>query len=47
MQHGVFKICNNEENVINLANLLSLWSTSLSSQRIDHEDRRLAGSAEE
>ncbi len=42
MQHSVFKISNNEENVINLENLLSLWSSPLNSQRVDHEDRRLA-----
>ncbi len=42
MQHSVFKISNNEENVINPANLLSLWSTLLSSQGVDHKDRRLA-----
>ncbi len=40
MQHSVFKISNNEENIINLANLRPLWSTSLSSWGVDHKDRR-------
>ncbi len=40
MQHSVFQISNNEENVINVTNLLSLWSTSLSSRGVDHKDRR-------
>ncbi len=40
IQHSVFKISNNEENVINPANLLSLWSTPPSSRGIDHTDRR-------
>ncbi len=41
MKNGAFKINNNEENIINPANLLSLRSTSLSSQGVDHKDRRL------
>ncbi len=40
MQRSVFKINNNEENVINQADLLSLWPTPLSSQGVDHKDRR-------
>ncbi len=40
MQHSVFKVSNNEENVINPVNLLFLWSTPLSSQEVDYKDRR-------
>ncbi len=43
MQHRVFKISKNEENVINRANLQSLWNTPLSSHRTDHKDRGLTG----
>ncbi len=42
MQHRMLKINNISENVINLANLLSLWSTPLSSRGVDHKDGRLA-----
>ncbi len=42
MQHSIFKISNNEENVINPANLLSLWFTPLSSRGVDHKDKRLS-----
>ncbi len=43
MQHSVLKVSNNEGNVINPANLPSLWSTPLGSQRITyHKDRTLA-----
>ncbi len=37
--NSVFKITNNDENVINPANLLSVWSTP---QVVDHKDWRLA-----
>ncbi len=43
MQHIIFKISNIEETVINLAYLLSLRFTPLSSREVYHKDRRLAG----
>ncbi len=39
MLHSKFKISNNEENVINLANLLFLWSTLQLFGGVDHKDR--------
>ncbi len=41
MQHSIFKMRNDEENVINLANLLSLWSILWLLRGVDHKDRRL------
>ncbi len=34
MQHSIFKISNNGKDLINLANLLSLWCTPLSSRGV-------------
>ncbi len=42
MQHGVFKISNNEEKIINPSNPLSLQFTPPSNRGVDHKDRRLA-----
>ncbi len=36
IKHSVFKISNNEENVINPANLLSLWSTEVINPAISY-----------
>ncbi len=40
IQHSFFKIGNNEENIINLVNLLSLWFILWLLRGIDHKDRR-------
>ncbi len=42
MQHSILNISNNEENVINPANPLSLYSTPVGSWGVDNKDRRLA-----
>ncbi len=43
LQHSAFKISNNEENIINPANLLSLWSALQLLSGVGHKDRRLVG----